>query len=161
MASKLTSDREQDVQRFIEDVAVWARKRGDLRGVAVVGSWARGSARMDSDVDVILLTDEATEYVDNEQWAQELGAKAIIRTQKWGVLTERRLSLPGGLEVEVGVVSPSWASIAPLDEGTAQVVAGGLVPLHDPDGLLAGLLSAVVPADGRPSTSSRELKSRS
>jgi uncharacterized protein len=146
MKATLTSDRERDVLRLIEDLAVWARRRGNVRGVALVGSWARGSARMDSDVDVILLTDEPAEYIESEQWAHELGAKAITRTQVWGVLTERRLALRGGLEVEVGVVSPSWACVAPLDEGTAQVLAGGLIPLHDPDGLLAALLRAVAPA---------------
>lgn len=143
MASAVTSARERDVQHLIDDLAVWARKRSDLRGIALVGSWARGSARMDSDVDVILLTDEAAEYIEKEQWARELGVKAIINTRKWGVLTERRLALPDGLEVEVGVVSPSWARTAPLDKGTAQVVAGGLIPLHDPEGLLTGLLRAV------------------
>lgn len=128
---------------LVESVSAWARSRRDLHAVALVGSWARGSARMDSDVDLVLLTDDTTEYIDNEQWAYELGARAVVRTQEWGVLTERRLVLPGGLEVEVGVVAPSWACIAPLDAGTAQVVSGGLVPLHDPDGLLAALATAV------------------
>ena len=51
--------------------------------------------------------------------------------------------MPGGLEVEVGVVEPWWTSTAPLDEGTAGVASRGLVALHDPDGLLGELVRAV------------------
>ena len=40
-------------------------------------------------------------------------------------------------------MTPDWASTTPLDEGTAHVVAGGLVALYDPTGLLSALLAAV------------------
>jgi len=140
----ITSSREREVARLIDSISAWARKREDLRAVALVGSWARGSPRMDSDVDVVLLTDDTTQYTDGEQWTHEFGALAIVvSTQDWGVLTERRFALPSGLEVDVGVVGPSWACTAPLDEGTVKVVSDGLVALHDPDGLLAAVVNAV------------------
>src|ERR1700737_5551925 len=110
----LTNDREQEVDQLIELVARWASNRPDLRGAALVGSWARRSARMDSDVDVILLTDDPVVYIEDEAWTQGLGASAIIRTQKWGIVTERRLAMPTGLQVDVGLVLPSWASVNPL-----------------------------------------------
>jgi predicted nucleotidyltransferase len=137
----LTKDREEEVDRLIQLVAGWASERPDLRGAALVGSWARRSARMDSDVDVILLTDDPPAYIDAEEWTQGLGAIAIIRTQQRGILTERRLAMPGGLQVDVGVVSPSWASI-PIDRGTLRVISNGIIPLYDRDQLLATLLAA-------------------
>ncbi len=139
----VTSERAQEVETLIRSVCAWARGRPEVRAVALVGSWARGSARMDSDVDLIVLTDDTAAFIENEQWARELGARAVVRTRQWGVVTERRLVLPGGLEVEVGVVAPGWACIAPLDEGTARVVSAGFTALHDPEALLAALLSAV------------------
>ena len=63
-----------------------------------------------------------------------------------GPLTERRLLLKGGLEVEVGIAEPSWAATDPVDPGTRRVVTDGLRILHDPDRRLAPL--AVVA--GRP-----------
>jgi hypothetical protein len=122
------------------ELARWAGGRPDLRAVALVGSRARGEARPDSDVDLVFLTDDPAAYIERDDWAFELGARAIVRTRRWGVLVERRLAMPDGPELDVGIVSPSWASTAPLDPGTARVAREGLVALHDPDGLLAALV---------------------
>ena len=58
-------------------------------------------------------------------------------------LIEQRLRLPSGLELDVGIGSPRWASVDPLDSGTARVVSEGCRIIHDPEGLLARLRSAV------------------
>jgi hypothetical protein len=130
---------------LLELIQRWAADRADLRAVALVGSWARDRPRSESDVDVLLLTDNPGAYLDEEQWAEALGATAFVRTQQWGVVTERRVALASGLEIEFGVTSPAWASTSPLDAGTRQAVSDGLVVLHDPDQLLATLLAAVAP----------------
>jgi hypothetical protein len=140
---QVTASRGHEVRRLIGTVGVWVRGRSDVLAAAIVGSWARGEPRMDSDVDVVLLTDDAEAFIDSDAWAQDWGAASIVRTQRWGVLTERRLAMASGLEVDVGVVAPSWASLSPLDAGTAQVVAAGLIPLHDPHRLLEELVVEV------------------
>ena len=61
-------------------------------------------------------------------------------------MTERRFALPSGLEVELGVAPPSWASTDPVDEGTHRVVTDNVLVLYDPKGILARLLDAC----GRP-----------
>ena len=113
-----------------------------VRAVALVGSWARGSATMGSDIDVVLVTSDPGQYIDGEDWAVDLGARAVVRTRRWGVLTERRLRLPSALEVDVGVVPPLWADPDPIGAGTSRVVADGLVPLYDPHGVLVTLMLA-------------------
>lgn len=130
---------------MIGAVAAWARSRGDVRGVAVVGSWARGEARRDSDVDLVVLTDAVERYCGEDGWIRAaLGADAeVVRRRNWGVVTERRVRLRSGLEVEFGLAPPSWASTTPLDRGTAGVVRRGCIPLVDPDGRLARLLASV------------------
>jgi predicted nucleotidyltransferase len=141
--------RRKEVLRLLGTVRRWSRLRADLRAVALVGSWARDAGRMDSDVDIVLLTEDVGAYTGETAWAEELGAVGIVRTQSWGVLIERRLAMPSGLDVDVGIVAPSWASTAPLDEGTARVAGDGLVALHDPDGLLSDLMRAVGDASDR------------
>jgi hypothetical protein len=94
-------------------------------------------------VDIVLLTDSPATYVENEDWQPAFGADAGVRTQRWGALPERRITRPSGLEVEVGVGSPTWASTSPLDDGTATVTADGLVAVYDPEGMLARLVQAV------------------
>jgi predicted nucleotidyltransferase len=120
----------------------WAQERRDIRALALVGSWVQRAPEADSDLDLILLTDRPALYTDDQNWVEELGGVRLVKTQLWGVIAERRFVMPSGLEVEVGVGRPSWASIGPLDEGTRRVATDGLRPLYDPLGLLVELLKA-------------------
>ncbi len=126
-------------------IAGWAAQRDDVVGVAVVGSWARGTPRLDSDLDVVVLTEDKARYVGKDDWVRSLfgqGAE-IVRTADWGPLTERRVQLHSGLEVEFGFASPAWAATGPVDSGTARVVRGGCRPLVDGRNLLKGLIQAL------------------
>lgn len=137
----MASSREPEVREFLHDVVAWCRGRVDVRAVALVGSWARDEARCSSDVDVVLLTTDPVRYLETDDWAHVLGA-TVVATRQWGVLTERRLIMATGMEVDVGVVDPAWAATAPLDEGTAKVARNGLVPVYDPYALLERLKNA-------------------
>ena len=147
MTRAASESAEAEVRHLLGRVAEWAPGRRDLQAVALVGSWARGAARAESDVDLVLLTDDPALYTERDGWISELGGQALVRTKSWGAITERRFKLPGGLEVEVGVGRPSWASAAPLDAGTRRVAHDGLRALYDPKGLL-GLLLAVCADQG-------------
>src|SRR5438128_1174736 len=52
-------------------------------------------------------------YADRDDWLDAFGNPPIVRRQQWGVLAERRVRLPSGLEVEVGVAAMSWAITNP------------------------------------------------
>lgn len=130
--------READVREFLQELVAWCGHRADVRAIALVGSWARGEARCDSDVDVVLLTTDPSRYLMTDDWALALGA-TVVATRRWGVLTECRLITATGIDVEVGVGDPSWATTTPLDEGTANVARDGLVPVYDPDAVLERL----------------------
>jgi len=134
-----------EVEHLLARIAAWAAGRTDVHGVALVGSWARATARPDSDVDVVVLTTGPQAYAITSDWiAGACGEDApVLRTAAWGPLVERRLLLSSGLEVEFGFVRPAWAAVLPADPGTARVVRGGCRPLHDPHGLLARLVTAV------------------
>jgi uncharacterized protein len=112
-------------------VAAWAPERRDILGAGLAGA------------QLILLVEDATAYTQRAEWIHGLGATRIIRTERSGALTERRLALPSGLELEVAIAEPSWASIVPLDPETRRVVANGFRILHDPHGLLRSLVAAV------------------
>ena len=144
----MSAPAEHEVEHVLARIAEWAGARHDVRAVALVGSWARGEAREDSDVDIVLLTDDVAAYTDADEWVRELGGTAIVRTGDWGVMTERRFALPSGLEVEVGVGPATWASTDPVDAGTRRVVETGFRILYDPHGLLAQLGHACLSSRG-------------
>ena len=45
----VTEERTREVRSVVDMVTGWSAEREDVRGVVVVGSWARDAARMDSD----------------------------------------------------------------------------------------------------------------
>ncbi len=137
------SARRDQVEQVLDRARRWAMGRADVVAVALVGSWARDAARPDSDVDLVVLTTDQAPYLDRDDWIGGLVADRLVMTRSWGPLTERRLVLPSGLEVEVGIAPPSWAAADPVDEGTHQVITDGVRVLHDPEGLLATLIAAV------------------
>jgi predicted nucleotidyltransferase len=143
-------ERVDEVAAVLRRLASWFRGRPDVRAVALVGSWANGTAREGSDVDVVLLSDSPESYVRRVDWLADVGGVRVVRTVDWGGVTERRFVLPSGLEVELDVGPPTWASIDPLDPGTRRVVSDGMRVLHDPDGLLARLLANVHRSVGAP-----------
>jgi uncharacterized protein len=135
----VTEERANEVTSVLERLTRWARQRTDVRALALVGSWAHGSPHSGSDVDVVLLTNAPRTYIENDLWLDDVVGAQFVRTQAWGPITERRFRLASGLEVELGVGTPDWASVEPLDSGTREVVSDGMRPLYDPDGLLTTL----------------------
>lgn len=144
-ATMVNDARVAEYRSVVAAVTGWAEPRADIIAIGIVGSWARGEHHDGSDVDVVVLTPHKAAYAAGDDWiAAALGQVVpIVRRAEWGVLTERRVRLPSGLEIEFGLVEPSWAQTDPIDPGTAAVVAdGGLLPAHDPHGLLTQLAAA-------------------
>jgi predicted nucleotidyltransferase len=145
MSSMVTSERAAEYQGIVQSVTTWADEQHDIAGVATVGSWARHEPEMDSDLDLVVLTVDKQRYRTTTSWVPEAVGRQvkIVRTQSWGPLTEHRVVLQSGFQIEFGFVAPSWASTDPLDEGTARVVRDGCLPLYDPSGVFEQLTEAV------------------
>lgn len=126
----------------------WAERRPDVLAAAIVGSYARGTARADSDVDVVLVVEDAADYLENTDWLEQFGHVRTIANEDWGLLQARRTRYTDGSEVEFGITDRRWVSTEPIDPGTAEVVAGGLRIVHDPHGMLRGLLAKLNEENG-------------
>lgn len=119
------------VEAFIRHVHTWASSRDDVRAVALVGSHARGDARTDSDIDLILLCTEPSDHLRDVGWVSQFGDVTSAILEDWGKVQSVRVHYrtvgPGGarqahgLEAEFGIAEPDWAA-EPLDQGTARVL---------------------------------------
>jgi hypothetical protein len=145
-----------DAERIIQAIVDWAKVHRAIQAVAVVGSHARGTARADSDIDLVLLTSNPNGFRADTAWPDAIEWDAIgVRPMKWededyGKLWSRRLWLEQNAgEVEVSFGLHSWADVDPLDPGTREVIADGCRILYDPNGLLRRLC-AVVTSELRP-----------
>ncbi len=126
---------------LIAAIPQWAQRRADLRGLALVGSYATGNPTPTSDVDLVILTDAPETYAGDQQWVCELGVPRGTAIERWGKLTTVRVFFQDGPEVEFGFAKTEWCAV-PVDPGTRRVVSGGIHVLHDPEHLFANLLQA-------------------
>jgi uncharacterized protein len=98
---------------------------------------------MGSDVDLVVLTTDHGRHTTGVEWILGFDPRArLVRSRSWGPLVERRVRLRSGLQIELGVAPPGWASL-PRDPGTAKVLRDGCRVLHDPDNLLSTALTAL------------------
>jgi hypothetical protein len=114
-----------------------------------VGSHARGTARPDSDFDLVLLVTAPEAFRAETRWLcdidwSRLGAQpARWVDEDYGALWSRRVWLELACEIEFGFAAPSWGETQPIDPGTRRVIADGCHILYDPLGLLSRLCNAV------------------
>ncbi len=132
----------KQVQILLKEVRKWAESKPEILGVALVGSWARDEARLDSDVDFVLLASAPRDFINKPEWIKEFGLVNSYIVEDWGLVTSLRVYYKNGLEVEYGLTSPEWIS-EPIDEGTRQVIIDGIKILLDKAGLLAQALRDV------------------
>jgi hypothetical protein len=145
-----TAENCRGIELILHLVLAWATARPKVRAVALVGSHARGTARTDSDIDLVVLATDAKRLQADTRWVTEIDWGAIgTRPQRWrdeeyGAAWSRRIWLePHYGQVELTFAPLSWATTDPIDEGTRRVISEGCRILHDPDALLRRICEAV------------------
>jgi predicted nucleotidyltransferase len=120
---------------LLDAVGAWAAGRSDVSAVVLVGSRARGQAKPDSDVDLVVLTSAPEPYLEDHSWIELFGEVDRSELEDWGRVQSVRVFYRDGLEVEFGIATPDWAE-EPLDEGTRRVLDAGFVVVFDRGGNL-------------------------
>lgn len=132
------ASRPMNVPAFLEAFNSWASARADVQAVALVGSYARDAASEGSDVDLLILTNDADGYVNDRAWVSLFGEATGCRVEDWGKVTSVRVFYEGGLEVEYGFTTPGWAE-RPMDAVSLRVVADGMKILFDAHNILSAV----------------------
>ncbi len=121
-----------NIDSLLGDIREWVLQQADIAGALLVGSYARGTARADSDVDLVILTSNPSRYIDFAAFADKFGTVDRWVKENWGRVTSVRVWYRDGLEVEYGITLPNWAT-QPLDEGTRRVLSEGAQIVFDRD----------------------------
>ena len=133
-----------EIQPLLRSFTAWALTDVNLVGAVLVGSHARGTARPDSDVDLVLLAVDPALYIQQPGWTSRFGCVARCQVEDYGPLTSLRVDYENGLEVEFGLAAPSWTAF-PLDAGTRRVLADGASLLFEREPLLSRAIYAARP----------------
>lgn len=126
----------EHIRDFLNSFIAWSSNQPDVQGVALVGSYARGDARNESDIDMVILTDHPQKYLEDTDWTERFGTPEKYQLEDYGKLTSLRVWYRDGHEVEYGITTPDWAA-NPLDQGSRKVIDGGMSVLFERGDLLS------------------------
>ena len=126
-----------DAYELIAKVAGWSQRDRRVVAAAVCGSYARGNAGPDSDVDLCIITANPSSLLDERSWIRGFGADARETgpVEDYNLVQSIRVRY-ASTEAEFGITDEAWMRI-PIDEETASVMNAGLQILYDPEGRLA------------------------
>ena len=133
----------RDITPFLDAVRQWAADHADVAAVLLVGSFARGTAHSESDVDLVVIMADPLPYLADAAWLSRFGVVTRVQDEDWGLVQSRRTWYAGGLEVEFGLTTRQWVATDPVDPGTREDVTDGAAIVYDPAGILAALLAAI------------------
>ena len=133
------------IDPILSVVSTWATERDDIVAVALIGSHARGSPSVDSDIDLVVLTPNPNSFRKSAwlaqiRWASFGRTVATYRDAVYGAVWSRHVTLDDNARVEFSFGAPTWAATSPCDPGTEGVVRAGCRVLYDPQGLLRALV---------------------
>lgn len=114
----------------------------DIIAVGLAGLWARGTATDVSDVDVVVIVEDPSEWLRSRDWMGDFGEHVTVGDEDWGAVQSRRVRYADGVEAEFGFTCRTWADL-PIDEGTRRVITDGFRVIYDPAGVLLRALEEV------------------
>jgi predicted nucleotidyltransferase len=126
------------VEQFLKEFVDWGTDQSTIEAIALVGSYARGTATETSDVDLVVLAHQPGLYLHERTWTDAFGEVLNQQVEDYGKLISLRVHYADGLEVEYGLTDPNWAAL-PLDEGTREVISRGMKVLFEREPVLSSL----------------------
>ncbi|TCZ79368.1 nucleotidyltransferase domain-containing protein [Paenibacillus albiflavus] len=123
---------------FISDFRVWVYEQSLIIGVALVGSYARGDYKIDSDVDIVIITKDKNLTLEAIENNFIYDRPIQTKREEWGIVTSLRVYYSCGLEVEFGVVGEEWVK-EPLDQGTVGVITNGFSIVIDKENVFESI----------------------
>jgi len=124
------------LQKIIPAILEWTTLREEITGVALTGSYARGEAREDSDIDLLVFVKDPetfgqTRWIKNINWSK---INLEFRSSNDGYYRSNRFTqifFTNGLEIEFIFPDREWLSDAPLKPDNVHILKKGFVILYD------------------------------
>lgn len=126
-----------NAKNFIDNFTTWAENEENIQAVGLVGSHAKGTAKPDSDIDLMIIVRDKDFYIKNSDWINNFGEVERVKDETWGNVKTKRLFYKNGLEVEYNFDTKEWAN--PKDPGTKKVVSDGMKILVDKEQILRAI----------------------
>lgn len=131
------------LDHFIDELHLWANAEPDVKAIALVGSHARGQAKSSSDIDLMIICEDPSRYLEQSNWLSRFGELKEVQREDWGLVQTWRAFYQDGREVEFNFTTEQWCSKSEIDSGTGRVISDGVRIIFDPASLLTVLLESL------------------
>jgi len=121
-----------NIGQFFSLIKTWAEQDDNLVAIALVGSCANGTAKPDSDIDLVLIADNPRQLLQSTEWTSQFGKVFRVEVEHYGKVASLRAFYKDGMEVEFGITDRGWLSL-PIDKGTQQVIDDGFQIIFEKD----------------------------
>lgn len=111
---------------FLEKFINWSKEEGNILAVVLVGSYAREAQRPDSDIDLVIITQNPKVYLVSDNWTKTFGEVMKISNEDWGLVQVRRVFYKNALEVEFGITTKDWLD----NPGSKKIIEKGMKMLY-------------------------------
>ena len=108
----------------VELVKQWLIKEKQILGALLIGSYARGEQREDSDIDFIFIVDDVEEWISDPQWVKRFGPVMSQTDEVYEDVSALRVYYKDNVEIEFGFTSKAWLN-EPFKEATREAIDGG------------------------------------
>lgn len=118
------------IWNFLDKIKKYAEENDMINAVVLVGSYARGEEREDSDVNLTIISTTPKLLLEDKKFVENFGKVMKSQEESYGLVTSIRVWYEDNLEVDFRITSPLWIS-RPLDEGTLKVLKDGYKVILD------------------------------
>ncbi len=115
---------------LIASIKNWGEAEADIKAIILVGSYARGTFKDSSDIDLVILTADKAKLISNSAIFHKFGSPEKTDIEYYGPVTSIRIWYENSFEVEYGITDMDWISL-PLDKGTQRVLDDGFKIIVD------------------------------
>lgn len=128
------------ITRLLNELVQTLSHQNIVRGIILVGSYARGDNRDNSDVNVIILADDPQEFFKKIEFFKHFGNIFSVENSRKGILSFK-IACHEDTEIQLSIVPCIWAQAEPIDPETLKVILNGVSILWDPRGQLEKLIN--------------------
>ena len=114
--------------QFIATFTKWVESQPLILGAVLVGSHARGAARVDSDIDLVVIAKDPKVLLEDDEWLKHFGNPSKIGREDYQSVQSKRVFYTNGLEVEFGITTSDWLVVS---NDTRQILNDGHKILND------------------------------
>ena len=137
------------LNKILSLIVDYAESNDEILAIGLCGSWARGIAGPDSDIDLSIIVKDKSVF-KTKNWLNDIDFKKVqdeldfYKDKVYGNVWSRHVFMKSKTEIEFSFADKSWANTECIDPGTMKVVSDGYIIIYDPFLLLKNLVQKIL-----------------